>query len=59
MGDAVVPFILGELRLRPAHWFPALKAITRASPYAENEKVDVRRATAAWLKWGETHGYLG
>ncbi len=59
MGDAAVPLILSELRSRPAHWFPALKAITRASPYAEDEKVDVRHATVAWLKWGAKHGYAG
>ena len=58
MGAAgLSPFILSELKSRPAYWFPALRAITRASPYAENEKVDIRRATAAWLKWGEERGY--
>lgn len=56
MGDDAVPFILRELRDRPAHWFTALRSIVKSPP--PNEGSDIDRATAAWLGWGKEHGYL-
>ncbi len=56
MGEPAIPFILRELRERPAHWFTALRAIAKSPP--ANEGSDLGRATAAWLRWGEERGYL-
>ena len=58
LGDAAVPLILCELGEKPAHWFAALKEITHHSPVKSDEAADVKRAAAAWLKWGKEHGYL-
>jgi hypothetical protein len=56
MGEPVLPFILRELRARPAHWFTALRAIAKSPPASEGS--DIGRATAAWLEWGRERGYL-
>jgi hypothetical protein len=56
MGKPAIPFILRELRKRPAHWFTALRAIAKSPPASEGS--DIGRATAAWLRWGQDRGYL-
>ena len=56
MGEPAIPLILREMRERPAHWFTALRSIAKSPP--ENERADMSRATAVWLKWGQERGYL-
>jgi type I restriction enzyme M protein len=56
MGEPALPFILREMRARPAHWFTALRAIAKSPPASEGS--DIGRATAAWLEWGRERGYL-
>lgn len=58
MGDKALPFILRELRDRPAYWFGALKAITAQSPARPDEKLDLQKLREAWLRWGQERGYL-
>jgi hypothetical protein len=56
MGPAAVPFILEELRARPAYWFWALTAITGEDP--GEGTTDFSEARERWLRWGEERGYL-
>jgi len=56
MGPAVIPFILGELRERPGHWFWALHAITGEDPVTPGAAFG--EAVDAWLNWGRTKGYI-
>jgi type I restriction enzyme M protein len=58
LGESAVPLILHEMEERPGHWFAALEAITKTSPIPASARVDVSRATAAWLRWGKEHGYV-
>lgn len=58
MGEDAVPLILRELRARPAHWFAALKAITKASPAGAGSGSNVKQATDSWLRWGKEQGYV-
>ena len=56
MGEAAVPFLLNELRLRPGHWFWALKQITGENPMRPEHAGNLRRMTEDWLTWGEKNG---
>jgi type I restriction enzyme M protein len=56
MGEAAVPLILREMRDRPAHWFLALRKIATSPPVTEG--ADMKRATEAWLRWGQQRGYI-
>jgi hypothetical protein len=58
LGEAVVPLILEELRMRPAYWFHALEAITHESPIPKGQPVELSGATSAWLNWGRDREYL-
>lgn len=58
MGCAVVPLLLQELRQQPQHWFWALRAITGDDPIRPEQRGKVREMTAAWLQWGQEHGYI-
>lgn len=58
MGEGVVPLLLQDLSQRPAHWGPALSAITGARPAPPSQAGDIRAITNAWLRWGLEHGYL-
>jgi hypothetical protein len=55
MGTAAVPFILRDLRDRPAQWFVALASITDDDPVRLGDSFVV--ATKKWLRWGSQHGY--
>jgi hypothetical protein len=55
MGQAALPYIFGDLRREPAHWFWALEAITRQDPIPNPENMTQMRN--AWLSWAEDHGY--
>lgn len=56
MGEDAVPLILRELEARPAYWFAALKAITKASPTGIGS--GLKQATTTWLRWGKKQGYI-
>jgi Zn-dependent peptidase ImmA (M78 family) len=58
MGERAVPWILRELRDRPALWFEALKAITGQTPVPAGAQSDPRQAREAWLKWGREKGLI-
>lgn len=58
MGPVVVPFLLRDLRERPAHWFTALSAITRQDPVDPEDAGRFRKMTEAWLEWGERRGLI-
>jgi len=56
MGDVAIPLILAELRSEgdePDHWFWALHAITDTDPVKEEDRGNIVKMGAAWLKWGE------
>jgi hypothetical protein len=58
MGQPVVPYLLRELRDRPALWFEALKTITGQSPVPVEANSDPRQAREEWLKWGRAKGLI-
>ena len=57
MGPAALPLILADLEKEPAHWFPALYAITETDPVPERAQGNMQEMTAAWIDWGKEHGY--
>jgi hypothetical protein len=57
MGTAVVPLLLRELANRPGHWHWALRRITGEEPVPAEDRGDVAKAAAAWLRWGKEHGH--
>jgi hypothetical protein len=58
MGRVALPWIFRELRDRGGQWFLALRAITRENAVKPEDKGKIPKMTAAWLRWGEEHGYL-
>lgn len=59
MGEKVLPLIFRELETATSDWFWALRAITRTSPLiSPQDRGNVRKIKAAWLKWGKDHGYV-
>jgi hypothetical protein len=57
LGPGAVPLILKEMKSRPGHWFWALDALTQGLNPAHYCKT-LTEATQAWLRWGESQGYL-
>lgn len=57
MGQPVVPLILRELEREPDHWFWALQSITGENPVLTEQRGDLVQMAAAWLAWGQEHGY--
>jgi hypothetical protein len=57
MGAQVVPSLLRDLEREPDHWFAALRAITGAQPVPPEDRGDITRMAAAWLRWAKDHGY--
>lgn len=57
MGNDVVPILLKWLKIKPDHWFNALKEITGDNPIPDEDAGHLRKMTEAWLKWGREHGY--
>jgi hypothetical protein len=53
MGEVALPWILRELRDRPAHWFDALRAIAKETPVSPGDRANPALARQAWLTWGE------
>lgn len=58
MGHAAIPYILSEVRIRPGHWFWALKAITGEDPVLPEQRGRIKQMAEAWLEWGRQQGYL-
>lgn len=58
MGGKVIPFILHDLTLNRAHWFPALRALTGFSPVIRVHWGNVKEMTKDWLNWGKENGYI-
>jgi hypothetical protein len=58
LGPRVVPFMLRELKSKnPPRWFQALEEITGENPILPEQRGKMLEMAAAWLKWGEQHGY--
>jgi hypothetical protein len=58
LGEAALPLILEELRLRPEHWFWALKAISNEDPVVPRDRGSIQKMRQAWLRWGEAKGLV-
>ena len=58
LGPLAVPLILDDLRRNGGFWYPALEAITGVSPERAEERTSREGMKAAWLRWGEEHGYF-
>ena len=58
MGSEVLPLILAELKERPAHWFWALKSITRTDPVPMRYRGNIEKMSEFWLCWGREQGYV-
>jgi len=56
MGKDALPFIFQELKKGRAHWLWALSAILDDDVAKPEDTLN--EAAAAWIKWGEEHGYL-
>lgn len=59
MGPVAIPFLLRELEREPDHWFAALHAITGEDPVPVDSRGKIKEMAAAWLKWGQEHGFAG
>jgi hypothetical protein len=57
LGEAVVPFMLRDLRQRPRLWVWALPQITGADPVSPSDRGDISKMSDAWLRWGRERGY--
>ena len=57
MGEPAVPLILKRMQSQGGHWFHALREITNANPVKPEDRGNVGAMQAAWLEWGEDHGY--
>lgn len=62
MGERAIPLILHEMKQGPGHWLPAINAVTRDLRAERENPADgcttASGARAAWVKWGESKGYL-
>ena len=57
MGESAVPLILERMQSQGGHWFHALREITNANPVKPEDRGNVGAMQAAWVEWGEDHGY--
>jgi hypothetical protein len=58
LGKFAVPFLLLELKKRPADWFLALAEITGENPVPADARGVFDRVCDSWLRWGAQHGYI-
>ena len=62
MGHIAIPMILREMKSGPGHWFPAIEALTvdllEKGEEPAKECATSSEARAAWVRWGESKGYL-
>jgi hypothetical protein len=63
LGQGALPLILRQLRSEgdnPDHWFFALHHITKgANPVPDEDRGDIAKMSAAWLRWAEHEGDAG
>ncbi len=57
LGVAVVPFMLRDLEVRPRLWVWALPKIIGTDPLSEGDRVNIAKASNAWLLWAKENGY--
>ncbi len=62
MGRSAIPLILREMKQGPGHWLPAISALTEdVRSKGENPASGCKtssEARSAWVRWGESKGYL-
>jgi hypothetical protein len=58
MGPSIIPSILKEMKKRPGHWFWALEFLIQDEPNPAVGCDSLKDARTAWLKWGESKGFL-
>jgi len=58
MGQAVIPFLLEDLRQNPLYWLPALRQITQENPVLPEQRGKIKQMAEAWLNWGRRKGYI-
>jgi hypothetical protein len=58
MGQAVIPFLLEDLRQSPLYWLPALRQITQENPIQLEQRGKIKPMAEAWLNWGKQKGYI-
>lgn len=56
LGAPAIPFIIHEMRLRPALWVDALRSITGEDPVPESDIGDARKMADAWIGWAISSG---
>ncbi len=56
LGPDVVPYILERMKIKPDHWFIALRVLTGCNPVKENSSF--MEATEAWLNWGRSEDLI-
>lgn len=57
MGQAVVPFLLRDLEIKPRLWVWALPEITKADPVPASDRGNIAKMGEAWLRWARANGY--
>jgi hypothetical protein len=58
LGTAALPFLFRDLeRSGDGHLSKALRAITGADPIPAEERGQIRKIAATWLRWAREHGY--
>lgn len=58
MGPVAIPFILEELSRRTDFWFWALTSLSGEDPVTDEERGDVEKMAASWLRWGAQKGLI-
>ena len=58
LGEPMLPLILRDLRDNGGWWFPALRAISGASPEQDCRRGIYANFRQAWLEWGARNGYI-
>ena len=58
MGEPALPLIFRDLKSNGGWWYPALRTLTGANPVPEQAKGEPPLNDAAWLHWGQEHGYI-
>ena len=58
MGPSVIPLILQDLSVSPAHWFWALHNLVAPGEDPAEGITSIKEARRAWLDWGVRNNYL-
>lgn len=61
LGKSVLPYIFRDLQksFEPDFWFVALREITQENPVPDTHRGNRRAMANDWIKWAQSHGYLG